>query len=256
MWPKIFVPQHFAPEQGAKAANPENRVWRIEKVTMAGHNRNSGHRTHRSKTSGEEEAAPPPPPGVAMTEIETTASAAARSPRLQALFDRNRSWHCFHSDVLHGAFQRLHRSSPRQVTRGSQCIFRPFLWANTAVLLASSFTLEVARRRLSLTDLPGFRKFWMVTTVLGFVFVAGQLIAWRQLVAQGIYIASNQASSFFYIFHCCPRRASPRWSWRAALRLTRKFDNTRIALAHGCGNRFPTTGISWMGFGSCWRYSI
>lgn len=74
------------------------------------------------------------------------------------------------------------------------------LWANTGILLASSFTLEVARRRLSLTDLRGFRKFWMVTTVLGFLFVAGQLIAWRQLVAQGVYIASNQASSFFYIF--------------------------------------------------------
>jgi cytochrome c oxidase subunit 3 len=74
------------------------------------------------------------------------------------------------------------------------------LWANTGILLASSFTLEVARRRLSLADLRGFRKFWMVTTVLGFLFVAGQLIAWRQLVAQGVYIASNQASSFFYIF--------------------------------------------------------
>jgi cytochrome c oxidase subunit 3 len=74
------------------------------------------------------------------------------------------------------------------------------LWANTGILLASSFTLEAARRRLSLADLRGFRKFWTVTTVLGFLFVAGQLIAWRQLVAQGVYIASNQASSFFYIF--------------------------------------------------------
>ena len=74
------------------------------------------------------------------------------------------------------------------------------LWANTGILLASSFTLESARRRLSLADLPGFRKFWLVTTVLGFLFVAGQLVAWRQLVAQGVYIASNQASSFFYIF--------------------------------------------------------
>jgi len=74
------------------------------------------------------------------------------------------------------------------------------VWANTAVLLASSFTLEVARRRLSLADVPGFQRFWFVTTVLGFLFVAGQLVAWRQLVAQGVYIASNQASSFFYIF--------------------------------------------------------
>src|SRR5437879_4770551 len=74
------------------------------------------------------------------------------------------------------------------------------LWANTGVLLASSFTLESARRRLFLADASGFHKFWLVTTALGLLFVAGQLVAWRQLVAQGVYIASNQASSFFYIF--------------------------------------------------------
>src|SRR6266436_4495727 len=66
--------------------------------------------------------------------------------------------------------------------------------------LASSFTLESARQRLFLADASGFRKFWLLTTALGLLFVAGQLVAWRQLVAQGIYIASNQASSFFYIF--------------------------------------------------------
>jgi len=74
------------------------------------------------------------------------------------------------------------------------------LWVNTFVLLGSSYTLEVARRRLSLADLSGFRRFWSVTTALGLLFVAGQFVAWRQLVAQGLYIASNQASSFFYIF--------------------------------------------------------
>ena len=76
----------------------------------------------------------------------------------------------------------------------------PILLANTLILLASSFTLEAARRRLSLADSSGFRKFWLLTTGLGILFVAGQLVAWRQLVAQGVYIASNQASSFFYIF--------------------------------------------------------
>jgi cytochrome c oxidase subunit 3 len=40
----------------------------------------------------------------------------------------------------------------------------------------------------------------LLTTGLGILFVAGQLIAWRQLVSQGVFLASNQASSFFYIF--------------------------------------------------------
>jgi len=74
------------------------------------------------------------------------------------------------------------------------------LWLNTAVLVLSSYTLERARRRLSAIDFPGFRKLWRATTILGILFLAGQLIAWLQLVASGIYIASNQATSFFYIF--------------------------------------------------------
>jgi cytochrome c oxidase subunit 3 len=98
--------------------------------------------------------------------------------------------------ALASAFIVLRRGSGVWVT-----VHLPFVvWPNTGILLASSFTLEAARRRLLQADHGGFRKFWMVTTVLGFLFVAGQLIAWRQLVAQGIYIASNQASSFFYIF--------------------------------------------------------
>jgi cytochrome c oxidase subunit 3 len=74
------------------------------------------------------------------------------------------------------------------------------LWLNTAILLASSYVLEKAHQRLSQTDFVGFRKLWRVTTILGVLFLTGQLIAWLQLVAAGVFIASNQATSFFYIF--------------------------------------------------------
>jgi cytochrome c oxidase subunit 3 len=98
--------------------------------------------------------------------------------------------------ALASAFLVLHHSSHVWVA-----VHLPrILWANTAVLIGSSFLLERARARLSLGDDHGFRKLWLVTTVMGFIFVVGQLIAWRQLAAQGVYIASNQASSFFYIF--------------------------------------------------------
>ncbi|MGB7844911.1 MAG: cytochrome c oxidase subunit 3 [Candidatus Acidiferrum sp.] len=74
------------------------------------------------------------------------------------------------------------------------------LWFNTAVLLTSSGTLELARKRLNFSDVLGFKRFWLVTTSLGVVFLLGQLAAWRSLVKQGIFLASNPASSFFYIF--------------------------------------------------------
>ena len=74
------------------------------------------------------------------------------------------------------------------------------MWINTAVLLASSATLEMARHRLAQGRLSAYRNLWLLTTALGIGFLAGQIVAWRQLVAEGIYLASNPASSFFYIF--------------------------------------------------------
>lgn len=73
------------------------------------------------------------------------------------------------------------------------------LWINTAVLLASSATLELARHRLSQGRVSVYKSLWLVTTVLGVAFLIGQVAAWRLLASQGIYLASNPASSFFYI---------------------------------------------------------
>src|SRR6266478_9842541 len=74
------------------------------------------------------------------------------------------------------------------------------LWLNTAILLFSSYTLEKARRRLSAPDFRGFRKLWRATTILGILFLAGQTVVWMQLAASGLYIATNQAASFLYVF--------------------------------------------------------
>jgi cytochrome c oxidase subunit 3 len=128
--------------------------------------------------------------------------------------------------ALASAFIVLRRGSDLWVT-----VHLPrILWANTCILLASSFTLESARRRLLVADSSGFRKFWFMTTVLGLLFVAGQLIAWRQLVAQGVYIASNQASSFFYIF--TGAHAVHLLGGVGALLFVsfHKFENTKISL--------------------------
>jgi cytochrome c oxidase subunit III len=73
------------------------------------------------------------------------------------------------------------------------------LWLDTAILLASSGTLIHARRLFKRGDRAGFRHWWAVTTVLGLLFLAGQLIAWRQMVAAGFYLASNASNSFFYV---------------------------------------------------------
>jgi cytochrome c oxidase subunit III len=73
------------------------------------------------------------------------------------------------------------------------------LFASTAFILISSVTLEVARRKLKHSFRDAYRTFLLLTALLGIGFLVSQLIAWRQLAAQGIYLASNPHSSFFYL---------------------------------------------------------
>src|SRR4029077_5256159 len=104
------------------------------------------------------------------------------------------------------------------------------LWINTLALVASSVTLELARRALARLNFSSFQGLWTVTTTLGLLFLVGQLVAWRQLVAQGVFMASNPASSFFYIFTAA--HGLHLLGGVAALLYvrTRKFDNKGITL--------------------------
>jgi cytochrome c oxidase subunit 3 len=100
----------------------------------------------------------------------------------------------------------------------------PVLWLNTAVLLASSATLEVARRRLRSWDARSAQALLGATGLLGFVFLAGQLVAWQRLAARGIFLASNPHSSFFYLLtgvHGAHLLGGLAWFAVAFLRLRR-----------------------------------
>jgi|ERR1700675_721804 cytochrome c oxidase subunit III len=80
------------------------------------------------------------------------------------------------------------------------------LFLSTMLLVASSVTLEVARRRVAAymggvqSQVASSRLWLYVTLGLGLLFVAGQYMAWLQLRSQGLYLATNPNSSFFYVF--------------------------------------------------------
>jgi cytochrome c oxidase subunit 3 len=75
----------------------------------------------------------------------------------------------------------------------------PILWLTTAILLASSAALELARKSLKGGRRDAFNRYWTLGTVLGVLFLAGQAVAWLQLRASGIFVATNPSSSFFYL---------------------------------------------------------
>jgi cytochrome c oxidase subunit 3 len=82
------------------------------------------------------------------------------------------------------------------------------LYFNTLLLLISSVTLESSRRRMAPVSgddpqhgarLQGVSGLYF-TLVLGMLFVAGQVVAWRELAAQGLFLATSPSSAFFYVF--------------------------------------------------------
>jgi len=75
----------------------------------------------------------------------------------------------------------------------------PILWLNTAILLASSATVEAARRSLDHARIAAMRSWLVVSGGFGAAFLIGQFVAWRQLVAAGVYLPSTLHSSFFYL---------------------------------------------------------
>ena len=73
------------------------------------------------------------------------------------------------------------------------------LLLSTVFILCSSATIEIARRRLKSAREGSYKRWLLLTAALGIGFLGSQLLAWRQLVKQGIYITSQPHSSFFYL---------------------------------------------------------
>jgi cytochrome c oxidase subunit III len=104
--------------------------------------------------------------------------------------------------------------SMRQIGDWHPVLLPPILFLNTAALLLSSLTMELARQHIFKEfdvleewlglGRPALKRTlpWLgATLALGSLFLAGQLVAWKQLTAQGFAFNrwSTPASYFFYI---------------------------------------------------------
>jgi cytochrome c oxidase subunit 3 len=86
------------------------------------------------------------------------------------------------------------------------------LWLNTAILILSSITAEIARQSMfrehdAMDEWFGIGRpisrratLWLALTLaLGLLFLAGQWLAWDQLAAEHVFFRSNPSSHFFYL---------------------------------------------------------
>ncbi|MBI2960528.1 MAG: cytochrome c oxidase subunit 3 [Betaproteobacteria bacterium] len=73
------------------------------------------------------------------------------------------------------------------------------LWANTAMLLASSAAFQWTRWAVARGHAEGVAAGLVLSGLFAFAFLAGQVLAWQQLHASGQFLASNAAAAFFYL---------------------------------------------------------
>jgi cytochrome c oxidase subunit 3 len=73
------------------------------------------------------------------------------------------------------------------------------LWFNTAVLIASSLALHLAQRAAGRRETDSLRSWLLVGGGCAVLFLLGQLWAWRELSAAGLYASTNPANAFFYL---------------------------------------------------------
>lgn len=75
----------------------------------------------------------------------------------------------------------------------------PVLWLNTVLLVLASAGMQLARSALAGGPPARVRAGMLAGGTFAAAFLAGQLLAWRQLQAAGHYAAGNPATAFFFL---------------------------------------------------------
>jgi cytochrome c oxidase subunit III len=132
----------------------------------------------------------------------------------------------------------------------------PVLYLNTLVIVASSITLEISRRRAAsfmggLKDRAANPSRWLyVTLFLGLLFVAGQTFAWLQLKAQGFGLATNVSYSFFYVLTVA-HAVHLLGGLGGLTRVIRKLNNSALKRS-----TLDATSLYWHFMGVLWVYLL
>ena len=73
------------------------------------------------------------------------------------------------------------------------------LWLNTGVLVLSSIALQCASVAARKGQMDTVRLGLATAGLTALAFLVGQLMAWRELTADGYFLTANPANSFFYL---------------------------------------------------------
>ena len=90
-------------------------------------------------------------------------------------------------------------SGPEVWSEGTHFLNLPYASFFTIVLVASSATCQLGVFAAERGDVYGLRRWYVITLIMGAVFVGGQANEYRELVHEGLTIASSGYGSVFYL---------------------------------------------------------
>lgn len=73
------------------------------------------------------------------------------------------------------------------------------LWLNTAIIILSSISFHQATKNAKENQIKRSREYLLLSGVLTFGFIVGQLFVWRELVSFGYFASTNPSYAFFYL---------------------------------------------------------
>jgi cytochrome c oxidase subunit 3 len=129
----------------------------------------------------------------------------------------------------------------------------PIVWVNATIILASSGAVELARRAVRLGAQPLAVPRLAAGGLLGVLFLAGQILAWRALAARGGFLPTNPYAAFFYMLsavhgaHVLGGLAALGWTLRRMMR-------GAYSPAHHAG--LTHAAIFWHFVGGVWIYLL
>ena len=112
----------------------------------------------------------------------------------------------------------------------------PFAAANTTILVLSSVTAQLGVFAAERGDVQLFRRWTVITFMMGSVFIAGQVFEYAELVHKGLLISSDPYGSMFYVttgFHALHETGGLIAFLYVLLRSyqTRKFTHGQVSFA-------------------------
>ncbi len=90
-------------------------------------------------------------------------------------------------------------NGPEVWAQGTDLLNVPFATVNTTILVLSSVTCQLGVFAAERGDVVGLRRWFVITFVMGAIFIGGQVFEYTELVKEGLTLSSSAYGSVFYL---------------------------------------------------------